>query len=154
MDDDEPAWLDLVSCPAPAVGLLAAAGALLWAALRWHWHIAGTLVMIRSYGGMAGLGLLSAAALGAALGWAGRRLITEGTPAGSRITPPAWTARPAQTVRLEIRAETPVTLGPLTVGLAGGRGSFDITASARREADGYCWGLLVVPGGGPEHPAG
>lgn len=47
-----------------------------------------------------------------------------------------------------------MTLSTLTVGLAGDRGSFDITASARREADGYCWGLLVVPGGGPEHPAG
>jgi hypothetical protein len=113
--------------------------------------------MIRNYGGMAGLGLLSAAALGAAFGWAGpagRLLITEGTPAGSRITPPAWPARPARTIRLEIRAKTPVTLSMLTVGLAGDRGSFEITAQARREADGYCWDLLVVPGGWPEHPAG
>jgi hypothetical protein len=47
-----------------------------------------------------------------------------------------------------------VTLSSLTVGLAGDRGPFEITARARREADGYCWDLLVVPGGGLEHPAG
>jgi hypothetical protein len=230
MDDDEPAWRYLISCSAPAAGLLAAVGALLWAALRWHWRIAGggagqqvipllaeaaaaavstvaacgplrsteqaatrwppglrvyaalalaaaaagapaagatggrlpggTLAMIRNFGGMAGIGLLSAAALGAAFGWAGpaaRLLITEGAPAGSRTAPPAWPARSAQTIRLEIRAKTPVTLRTLTVGLqpvglAGDRGSFEITAQARREADGYGWDLLVVPGGWPEHP--
>jgi hypothetical protein len=36
------AWLYLVSRRAPAAaGLLAALGALLWAALHWHWNIAG-----------------------------------------------------------------------------------------------------------------
>jgi hypothetical protein len=36
------AWLHLVSRRAPAaLGLLAGFGALLWAALRWHWNIAG-----------------------------------------------------------------------------------------------------------------
>ncbi len=35
-------WLHLTSRRAPAAaGLLAALGALLWAALRWHWNIAG-----------------------------------------------------------------------------------------------------------------
>src|SRR5204862_141917 len=36
------AWLYLVSRRAPAAaGLLAGFGALLWAALRWHWNVAG-----------------------------------------------------------------------------------------------------------------
>lgn len=162
------AWLYLVSRRAPAaLGLLAALGGLLWAALHWHWNIAGgpaaqqlipltietgaaaviavttygpfgdperatgrwlpylrlgaalllsaiavgalaagatggylpggTLAMLRNFAGLAGTGLLSAAALGGAFGWAGPMaylLVTENVLAGALTTPWIWPARP------------------------------------------------------------
>src|SRR5262249_41897981 len=149
------ARLYLVSRRVPvALALLAGLGALLWAALHWHWNIAGgaaarqfipltiqtgaaaviavttfgpfgeperaagrwlpwlrlgaavalttaafgalaagaaaggmpdgTLALLRNLGGMAGIGLLSAAVLGGAFGWTGpngHRLVPEGRPA-------------------------------------------------------------------------
>jgi hypothetical protein len=150
-----------------ALALLAGLGALLWAALHWHWNIAGgaaarqfipltietgaaaviavttygpfgeperatgrwlpwlrlgaaialtavafgalaagaaaggmpggTLALLRNLGGMAGIGLLSAAILGGAFGWTGPMaylLITEGALAHQSTTPWAWPARP------------------------------------------------------------
>ncbi len=162
------ARLFLVSRRAPmALALLAGLGALLWAALHWHWNIAGgaaarqfipltiqtgaaaviavttygpfgeaeraagrwlpwlrlgaaaaltalafgalaagaaaggmpggTLALLRDLGGMAGVGLLSAAVFGGAFGWAGPMaylLITEGALAHRSTTPWVWPARP------------------------------------------------------------
>jgi hypothetical protein len=149
-----------------ALALLAATGALLWAALHWHWNIAGgaaarqfipltiqtgaaaviavtihgpfgeaeraagrwlpwlrlgsavaltaiafgalaagasagglpggTLAMLRDLGGMAGIGLLSAAVLGGAFGWTGPMaflLVTEGALAHRSTTPWVWPTR-------------------------------------------------------------
>jgi hypothetical protein len=53
--------------------------------------------MLRNLAGMTGTGLLSAAALGGAFGWAGPMaylLITETALAGSWATPWIWPARP------------------------------------------------------------
>jgi hypothetical protein len=162
------ARLYLISRRVPmALSLLAALGALLWAALHWHWNIAGgaaarqfipltiesgaaaviavttygpfgeperaagrwlpwlrlgaamallalafgaliagasaggmpggTLALLRNLGGMAGLGLLSAALLGGAFGWTGPMaylLITEGALAHQSTTPWVWPTRP------------------------------------------------------------
>ena len=162
------ARLYLVSRRVPmALALLAGLGALLWAALRWHWNIAGgaaarqffpltietgaaaviavtthgpfgeperaagrwlpwlrlgaavalsavafgalaagaaaggmpggTLALLRNLGGMAGIGLLSAAVLGGAFGWTGPMaylLITEGALAHRSTTPWVWPTRP------------------------------------------------------------
>jgi hypothetical protein len=150
-----------------ALALLAGLGALLWAALRWHWNIAGgaaarqfipltiqtgaaavvavttygpfgeperaagrwlpwlrlgaavalTAVafgalaagaaaggmpggipaLLRNLGGMAGIGLLSAAVLGGAFGWTGPMaylLIIEGALAHRSTTPWVWPTRP------------------------------------------------------------
>ena len=54
-----------------------------------------TLALLRNLGGMAGIGLLSAAVLGA-LGWTGPRaylLITEGALAHRSVTPWVWPTR-------------------------------------------------------------
>ena len=162
------ARLYLVSRRVPmALALLAGLGALLWAALYWHWNIAGgpaarkfipltiqsgaaaviavttcgpfgeperaagrwlpwlrlgtavaltalafgalaagatagvlpggTLALLRNLGGMAGVGLLCAAALGGAFGWAGPMaylLVTEGALAHRSVTPWIWPTRP------------------------------------------------------------
>jgi len=57
----------------------------------------GTLAMLRNLGGMAGIGLLSAAVLGGAFGWTGPMaflLITEGALAHGSTTPWVWPTRP------------------------------------------------------------
>lgn len=150
-----------------ALALLAGLAALLWAALHWHWNIAGgaaaqrfipltiqagaaaviavttygpfgeteraagrwlpwlrlggaaaftavafgalaagaaaggmpggTLALLRDFGGMAGIGLLSAAALGGAFGWTGPMaylLISEAALAHRSATPWVWPTRP------------------------------------------------------------
>jgi hypothetical protein len=85
-------WLRLgatVALTAAAAGLLAAgatAGPL----------PGGTLALLRNLTGIAGIGLLSAAAFGGAFGWAGPLaylLITEGAFAGSWTTPWDWPTR-------------------------------------------------------------
>jgi len=61
-------------------------------------HLAGgTLAMLRDLGGMAGIGMLAAAAFGGAFGWTGPLaylIITEGAFAGSWATPWVWPTRP------------------------------------------------------------
>ena len=57
----------------------------------------GTLTLLRNLGGMAGVGLLAAAAAGGAFSWAGPMaylLITEGALAHRSATPWIWPARP------------------------------------------------------------
>ncbi len=57
----------------------------------------GTLALLRDLGGMAGIGLLSAAVLGGAFGWTGPMaylLITEGALAHRSTTPWVWPTRP------------------------------------------------------------
>jgi hypothetical protein len=56
----------------------------------------GTLALLRNLGGMAGIGLLSAAVLGGAFGWVGPMaylLITEGALAHRSATPWVWPTR-------------------------------------------------------------
>jgi hypothetical protein len=115
-----------------ALALLAGLGALLWAALYWHWNIAGgrwlpwlrlgtavaltaaafgalaagaaaggmpggILALLRDLGGMAGVGLLTAAVLGGTFSWAGPMaylLISEGALAHRSTTPWVWPTRP------------------------------------------------------------
>jgi hypothetical protein len=56
----------------------------------------GTLALLRNLGGMAGIGLLSAAIIGGAFGWTGPMaylLITEGALAHRSVTPWVWPTR-------------------------------------------------------------
>jgi hypothetical protein len=57
----------------------------------------GTLALLRNFGGMAGVGLLSAAIVGGAFSWTGPMaylLITEGALAHRSTTPWVWPTRP------------------------------------------------------------
>jgi hypothetical protein len=79
-----------------AVGLTAAAAGLLAAGATAGYLPGGTVAMLRNLAGLTGIGLLSAAALGGALAWAGPMaylLVAEGALAGGWTTPWAWPAR-------------------------------------------------------------
>ncbi|HLQ53641.1 MAG TPA: hypothetical protein VK162_05130 [Streptosporangiaceae bacterium] len=189
------AWLYLASRRAPAaVGLLAALGAVLWAALHWHWNIAGgpaaqqvvplvietgaaavvavttygpfgeperatgrwlpylrlgaamlftaaavgalaagatggylpggTLAMLRNVAGLAGTGLLAAAVLGGAFGWAGPMaylLVTESALAAGWTTPWIWPARPPHDRGAAICAALVFAAGTAVITLCGSR---------------------------------
>jgi hypothetical protein len=179
-----------------ALGVLTGLGALLWAALHWHWNIAGgpaaqqviplvietgaaaviavasygpfgeperatgrrlpwlrlasaliltvaavgalaagatggylpggTLALVRDVGGMAGLGLLSAVALGGAFGWTGPMaywLITESALAAGWTTPWIWPARPPHDTGAAICAGLVFAAGLATFTLRGARTS-------------------------------
>jgi hypothetical protein len=179
-----------------ALGVLAGLGALLWAALHWHWNIAGgpaaqqviplvietgaaaviavasygpfgeperatgrrlpwlrlasaliltvaavgalaagatggylpggTLALVRNVGGMAGLGLLSAVALGGAFGWTGPMaywLITESALAAGWATPWIWPARPPHDTGAAICAGLVLAAGLAAFTLRGARTS-------------------------------
>jgi hypothetical protein len=191
------ARLYLVSRRVPmALALLAGLGALLWAALHWHWNIAGgaaarqvipltiqagaaavisitsygpfgeperaagrwlpwlrlgaavalsivafgalaagaaaggmpggILALLRDLGGMAGIGLLSAAVLGGAFGWTGPLaylLITEGALAHGSATPWVWPARPPHDRGGAICACMVITAGLVLISTRGPRES-------------------------------
>ena len=191
------ARLYLVSRRVPAaLGLLAALGALLWAALHWRWNIAGgaaarqfipltietgaaaviavstygpfgeperatgrwlpwlrlgaallltaaafgalaagasggalpggTLALLRNLAGITGTGLLSAAALGGAFGWAGPMaylLITEVALTGHPATPWVWPARSPHDLGAALCACAVFAAGAAAVTLLGARGS-------------------------------
>ncbi len=86
-------WLRLgtaVALTAAAFGALAAGGAA-------GGLPGGTLALLRNLGGMAGVGLLAAAAAGGAFSWAGPMaylLITEGALADRSAIPWIWPTRP------------------------------------------------------------
>jgi hypothetical protein len=189
------ARLYLVSRRVPmALALLAGLGALLWAALHWHWNIAGgaaarlfvpltiqtgaaavitvttygpfgeperaagrwlpwlrlgaavaltavafgalaagaaaggipggTLALLRNFGGMTGIGLLSAAVLGGAFGWTGPMaylLITEGALAHRSVTPWVWPTRPPHDLGAVICASLVFAAGIVVITMRGGR---------------------------------
>ncbi len=179
-----------------ALALLAAIGALLWAALHWHWNIAGgaaarqfipltietgaaaviavtshgpfgeseraagrwlpwlrlgsamalsaiafgalaagaaagglpggTLALLRDFGGMAGIGLLSAAVIGGAFGWTGPMaylLVTEGALAHHSTTPWVWPTKLPQDRGGAICACLVIAAGLLLITVRGPRES-------------------------------
>ena len=80
-----------------AVALTAAAAGALAAGATAGYLPGGILAMLRNLAGLAGIGLLSAAAVGGALAWVGPMaylLVAEGALAGGWTTPWAWPARP------------------------------------------------------------
>jgi hypothetical protein len=89
-------WLPALRLGA-AVALTAAALGLLAAGAAAGTMPGGTLTLLRDFGGMAGIGLLSAVVLGGAFGWIGPMaylLVTEGALAHRSITPWIWPTRP------------------------------------------------------------
>ena len=86
-------WLRLGT----AVALTAAAFGALAAGAAAGGLPGGTLALLRNLGGMAGIGLLAAAAAGGAFAWVGPMaylLITEGALAHRSVTPWIWPTRP------------------------------------------------------------
>jgi hypothetical protein len=89
-------WLPWLRLGA-AVGVTAVAFGLLAAGAAAGGMPGGTLTLLRNLGGMAGIGLLSAAILGGAFGWTGPMaflVITEGALAHRSTTPWVWPGRP------------------------------------------------------------
>jgi hypothetical protein len=86
-------WLRLGT----AVALTAAAFGALAAGATAGYLPGGDLALLRDLAGMTGIGLLTAAALGGAFGWAGPMtylVVTEGALAGGWTTPWVWPTRP------------------------------------------------------------
>ena len=89
-------WLPWLRLGTAAALTAIAFGALAAGAAAGGMH-GGTLALLRNLGGMAGIGLLAAAAVGGAFSWTGPMaylLITEGALANGSATPLIWPARP------------------------------------------------------------
>lgn len=74
--------------------------------------------------GLAGIGLVSAAVLGGAFGWAGPTAylpLTEGASAGGHTTPWVWPARPAHDRGAAICAGVVFTLGMVVITIRSAR---------------------------------
>jgi hypothetical protein len=86
----------------------------------------GTLALLRNLGGMAGIGLLSAAAAGGAFGWTGPMaylLITEGALAHRSTTPWVWPTRPPHDLGGAICAGLVLAAGLVLITVRGPRES-------------------------------
>jgi sugar phosphate permease len=82
--------------------------------------------LLRNFCGMAGLGLLSAAALGGAFGWTGPMaylLVTEGALAHHSVTPWVWPARPPHDHGAAICASLVIAAGLALLTVRGPRAS-------------------------------
>jgi hypothetical protein len=115
-------WLRL----AAAVALTAAAFGVLAAGATSGALHGGTLALLRDLGGMSGTGLLSAAALGGAFGWAGPMaywLATESVLAAHWATPWIWPARPPHDRGAAICAALVLAAGIAAITLLGARDS-------------------------------
>ncbi|HKD98906.1 MAG TPA: hypothetical protein VKB69_15120 [Micromonosporaceae bacterium] len=84
----------------------------------------GTLALLRNFAGTAGLGLLSAVALGGAFGWVGPMaylLVTEVALNGHPTTPWVWAARPPHDHGAALCAALVFVAGCLAIALLGPR---------------------------------
>jgi hypothetical protein len=84
----------------------------------------GTITLLRNLGGMAGVGLLSAVALGGAFGWAGPMaylVVTEAALAHGSVTPWVWPARPPFDRGAAVCAGLVITAGLVLITVRGPR---------------------------------
>jgi hypothetical protein len=113
-------WLRL----AAALALTAAAFGALAAGATGGTLPGGTLALLRDLAGLTGTGLLAAAVLGGAFGWAGPMaylLITETTLNGAPTTPWVWPARPPHDVGAALCASAVFAAGIVAVTVLGAR---------------------------------
>jgi hypothetical protein len=118
-------WLPWLRLGA-AVALTAAAFGALAAGATAGYLPGGDLALLRDLAGMTGTGLLAAAALGGAFGWAGPMaylVITEGALAGSWATPWAWPTRPPHDLGGALCAALAFTAGAALITARGARES-------------------------------
>ena len=86
----------------------------------------GTLALLRNLAGITGIGLLTAAALGGALGWTGPLaylLVTEVALTGNPTTPWVWPARPPHDLGGALCAALLFAAGTAAITLLGARDS-------------------------------
>jgi hypothetical protein len=115
-------WLRL----AAALALTAAAFGALAAGATGGTLPGGTLALLRDLAGLTGTGLLAAAVLGGAFGWAGPMaylLITETALNGAPTTPWVWPARPPHDVGAALCASAVFAAGIVAVTVLGARDS-------------------------------
>ena len=113
-------WLRL----AAALALTAAAFGALAAGATGGTLPGGTLALLRDLAGLTGTGLLAAAVLGGAFGWAGPMaylLITETALNGAPTTPWVWPARPPHDVGAALCASAVFAAGIVAVTVIGAR---------------------------------
>ena len=113
-------WLRL----AAALALTAAAFGALAAGTTGGTLPGGTLALLRDLAGLTGTGLLAAAVLGGAFGWAGPMaylLITETALNGAPTTPWVWPARPPHDVGAALCASAVFAAGIVAVTVLGAR---------------------------------
>jgi hypothetical protein len=113
-------WLRL----AAALALTAAAFGALAAGASGGALPGGTLGLLRNLAGLAGTGLLAAAVLGGAFGWAGPMaylLITETALSGNPTTPWVWPARPPHDLGAALCASAVFAAGLMAVTVLGAR---------------------------------
>lgn len=113
-------WLRL----AAALALTAAAFGALAAGATGGTLPGGTLALLRDLAGLTGTGLLAAAVLGGAFGWAGPMaylLITETALNGAPTTPWVWPARPPHDVGAALCASAVFAAGIVAVTVLGAR---------------------------------
>jgi hypothetical protein len=113
-------WLRL----AAALALTAAAFGALAAGATGGTLPGGTLALLRDLAGLTGTGLLAAAVLGGAFGWAGPMaylLITETALSGNPATPWVWPARPPHDLGAALCASAVFAAGIVAVTVFGAR---------------------------------
>jgi hypothetical protein len=113
-------WLRL----AAALALTAAAFGALAAGATGGTLPGGTLGLLRDLAGLTGTGLLAAAVLGGAFGWAGPMaylLITETALSGNPTTPWVWPARPPHDLGAALCASAVFGAGIVAVTVFGAR---------------------------------
>jgi hypothetical protein len=117
-------WLPYLRLAA-AIALTAAAFGALASGAGTGGHLpGGALALLRDLTGMAGTGLLCAAAIGGAFAWAGPLaylVITEGAFAGSWTTPWDWPTRPPHDLGGALCASAVFAAGLVLITIRGGR---------------------------------
>ena len=115
-------WLRLGT----AVALTAAAFGALAAGAAAGGMPGGALALLRNFGGMVGIGLLSAVILGGAFGWVGPMaylLVTEVALTGDPTTPWVWAGRPTHDLGAALCAGAVFIAGTVAITLLGARSS-------------------------------
>jgi hypothetical protein len=118
-------WLPYLRLTA-AVALTAVAYGVAAAAATGGSLPGGSLALLRNLAGLAGLGLLTAAALGGAFGWTGPLaylVVTEVALSGHPTTPWVWPARPPHDLGGALCAGLVLVAGVVAITVLGTRGS-------------------------------
>lgn len=116
-------WLPALRLGAATALMVVAFGALLAGASAGALP-GGSIALLRNFGGIAGIGLLSASVLGGSFGWTGPMaylVITEGALAHRATTPWIWAAHEPHDIGAAICAATTFAVGVAVIAIRGDR---------------------------------